>query len=604
MREGIVWTVVIALRTLPSNSILAVVFLLYSQELPVTIEHQRDGYSPDWPTQLRRDLFPLAQAIHELVEAVVLQACGGSQSLRADAGRLGRASADLVKSTHHLAEMGQVAEERKTLVRQTRHDLFNLVNHLSGYSQFLLEVDEDTALGICRNNLQRIGDLGQECTRIILQHLPRERPQETMVAAVPGSTREQESFAVPSNILVVDDDEQNRQRLVRALRAQGHVAHEARDGQEAIERLQQGVFDLVLLDISMPRMDGYEVLRWIRSDRRRGRLPVLMVSGLDEHTHTSRCIEAGAEDFLPKPVDHLLLRARVNSLLAKRRQWVRELEQFFPPEVAHQFIDRPEALQEGTTTDLTVLFCDVRGYSRISQILGPGACVEWISAVMEELTDCILSNGGVLVDFIGDEALAMWGAPTHQPDHAVLACRTALEMFSRLPKLNAAWQERLGEAMEFSIGVHSGSAWVGNSGTRRKFKYGPSGETVNLGSRVQGSTKFLKASLIVTRGTHERLQGSFCSRRLGRVHVVNIVQPVELYEVVPDGIPNWPELKRLYEEALSLYEDRQLKAAAQLLGSLIAAHGATGPPLTLMARTIEGLMYPDRWAAVFQLPGK
>src|SRR5690606_38094167 len=102
-----------------------------------------------------------------------------------------------------------------------------------------------------------------------------------------------------------------------------------------------------------------------------------------------------------------------------------------------------------------------------------------------------------------------------QPDHAERAVRTALEMLGCLPRLNEQWVGRLGEPIDFGVGVDSGVAWVGNSGTKRKFKYGPSGNTVNVGSRVQGATKYLKARLIVTRATHDQLDGKFLSRRLG-----------------------------------------------------------------------------------------
>jgi adenylate cyclase len=551
---------------------------------------------------LRQELLPVAQAIHELVLPFQIQAQQGPVVFHTDADRLARASAALLQATKLLAEVDSLPAEPSAVIRRCRHDLLNSINHITGYSQLLLEIEEEVWFDAARADLQRIHELGQECTRIVLKHLACERPapaEHEAPAAAGEGAREP-----PSTILVVDDDADNRLRLVRALRALGHTLHEACDGQEAVECLQHGAFDLVLLDITMPRMDGYEVLRWIRSDPRRQALPVLMVSALDEIAHTARCIEAGAEDFLSKPVDHVLLRARVNSLLAKRHMRVRELEQFFPPEVARQLLDRPDVLEEGTTTEISVLFCDVRGYSRISRALGPGETVEWISAVMEELTESILRNEGVLVDFIGDEVMAMWGAPTHQPDHAALACRTALEMLASLPRLNVLWEERLGERMAFGIGINSGPAWVGNSGTRRKFKYGPAGETVNVGSRVQGATKYLKTPLIVTRATYERLPELFDARRLGRVQAVNIAEPIELFEVTAGGTRHWPDVKRLYEEALALYEQRRLPAAAQLLGHLIAAYGAEGPPLALMARTLEGLIDAEKWAPVFLLPGK
>ncbi len=557
---------------------------------------------PNWPQLLPRDLLPRAGALRDLAARSLGET---PADLQTDAERLGKAGEELVEQARALESLDEAAGADGELVRTTRHGLLNVINRILGYSQLLLE-EESIEEGSLRKALQRILDLGRECERIIYQYLGGGSRQAAALA--PTVSGAGETYAGPTaaagTILVVDDDEDARHALVRALRAQGHTMHEAGDGPQALQRVRQDIFDLVLMDITMPGMDGYEVLRFMRADERLQSLPVLMISGLDELAHTARCIEAGAEDFLPKPVDHVLLRARVNSLLLRRQLRVRELEQFFPPEVARQFLDRPEMLEEGTQTTISVLFCDIRGYSRISRRLGPANTIEWVSSVMEELTDCILRNQGVLVDFIGDELMAMWGAPADQPNHAELACGTALEMFACLPGLNENWKSLLGEAVSFGIGINSGIAWVGNSGTRRKFKYGPSGDTVNVGSRVQGATKYLKAPFIVTGATHEQLRDRFESRRLGRVRVVNITEPVELFEVVHPDMPHWPELKRPYEEALELYESGKLAEAAQMLGNLIATHGAAGPPLALMARTIEGLMVPEKWSAVFELPGK
>jgi adenylate cyclase len=571
----------------------------------VSTDLAQAGAPSDWSQLLRRDLLPRVQAIRERSAQFLAQSQDAPPVFRTDADRLDRASSELLENSRYLVSLGSgpAGADVTPLVRKARHALLNILNRVSGYSQLLLEAEEDEMLGIGRTDLERIYDLSRECERVIGQHLHPDRfvaPPASCDDCAPPVERE----VVPGTILVADDDADIRSALVRTLQAQGHTLHEAADGQDALERLRAGSFDLVLLDITMPRMDGYEVLRQMRADPRLQSVPVLMVSALDEFAHTARSIEAGAEDFLPKPVDHVLLRARVNALLLRQQLRVRELEQFFPPEVARQLIDRPEVLEEGVQTAISVLFCDIRGYSRISRRLGPADTVEWVSSVMEDLTDCILRNNGVLVDFIGDELMSMWGAPTNQPNHADLACKTALEMFDCLPDLNRRWQERLGETMDFGVGINSGIAWVGNSGTRRKFKYGPSGDTVNVGSRVQGATKYLKAPLIVSRATHEQLTGGFASRRLARVKVVNIAEPVELFEVVRPGLPHWDERKRCYEEALELYEQRRLQEAAQLLGSVIATHGAAGPPLALMARVIEGLLNRDSWNAVFELPGK
>lgn len=571
--------------------------------------------APDWPEALHDALAPQAAAIRELTARLLAEVHGASPIFQTDAARLEKAGIDLDTATKSLLDPATRPADvpPPEIVRRTRHDLMNMLNRVLGYSQLLLEAEEDEqGFSHLRTDLQRTYDLAKECERTILQHLARPKPdgQPPVVSAIvapppaAGGPPSAEKAVNPCTILIIDDDELGRTAVSRALKVQGHTLIEAESGEQGVELIKQRSFDLVLLDINMPGMNGYEVLRFIRSDPRRDVMPVLMVSGLDEISHTVRCIEAGAEDFLPKPVDHVLLRARINSLLARRQMRVRELEQFFPPEVARTLIDQPELLEEGEQKEISVLFCDVRGYSRISRRLGPAMTIEWISSVMEELTECILDSGGVLVDFIGDELMAMWGAPGNQPDHAERAVRTALAMLARLPGLNVAWQAKLKEPMDFGVGINSGIAWVGNSGTKRKFKYGPSGDTVNVGSRVQGTTKYLKAHVIVSKATHEAVKGKFLSRRLGKVKVVNINEPVELYQIAPEGTADWAELKSRYEEALALFEAGNAAEAAKRLGRLIGDHGPKGPPLGLMARCIESIITPDKWSAVLELAGK
>src|SRR5262249_49932542 len=148
--------------------------------------------------------------------------------------------------------------------------------------------------------------------------------------------------------------------------------------------------------------------------------------------------------------------------------------------------------------------------------------VEWIRHVMEVLSECVLEHGGVVVNYIGDELMAMWGAPKEQPDHALLACRAALDMLARLPLLNERWHPVLREPMGLGVGVNSGKAGVGDIGSKAKFVYGPLGNTVNLASRVQGATKYLKTPLLITGATRATLGEEFAVRRLCDVKVVNI----------------------------------------------------------------------------------
>jgi adenylate cyclase len=210
----------------------------------------------------------------------------------------------------------------------------------------------------------------------------------------------------------------------------------------------------------------------------------------------------------------------------------------------------------------------------------------------------------VLVNYIGDELLGMWGAPEQQPDHPLLACRAALAMLEQLPVLNERWQTELGEPLELGIGVNTGLACVGNIGSPRKFLYGAQGNTVNLASRVQGATKYLKTRLLVTEATFERLGHAFSGRRLCTARVVHIAEPVALYDLAPAGQED-ETLFRVYEEALAAFEQRDFRKAAVRLGEMQLAHPADGPSLVLLARAVQALVgEPKDFNPVWELPGK
>ncbi len=279
--------------------------------------------------------------------------------------------------------------------------------------------------------------------------------------------------------------------------------------------------------------------------------------------------------------------------------------QFFTPELSRQLALQPDLLK-GRDSEVSILFCDIRRFSRISERLGPAGTVEWVGDVMGALSDCVLTHRGVLVDYIGDELMAMWGAPESQEDHARLACRAALDMQRLLPKLNERWQGRIGEPLALGIGVNTGRARVGNTGSRHKFKYGPLGPMVNLASRVQGATKYLRTRLLVTESTHACLGDEFWWRRLCKVRVVNIPTPVDLYELATPGDTDWKDIQPRYDIALKEFEQGNFSGAARTLGNLLAEHPDDGPSLVLMGRAIAALVAPETgtFDPVWELPGK
>jgi adenylate cyclase len=281
-----------------------------------------------------------------------------------------------------------------------------------------------------------------------------------------------------------------------------------------------------------------------------------------------------------------------------------QFEQFFTPELSRQLTAHPDLLQ-GREALVTVLFCDIRGFSRLSERLGPARTVEWLSAALGAFSETVAKRHGVLVDYTGDELMAMWGAPEEQPAHARLACQAALEIIAQLPELNARWQAVLQEPLDVGIGINTGMARVGNIGSHRKFKYGPLGNTVNLASRVQGAGKFVKSRLLITGSTRAQLDETFATRRLGKVRVVNISEPVELYELVPPGQPGWHELRDRYERALAAFEGRHFRSAASVLGPSLLEFPKDGPTILLLSRVAEALAEPPAdFDGVWELPGK
>jgi adenylate cyclase len=308
-------------------------------------------------------------------------------------------------------------------------------------------------------------------------------------------------------------------------------------------------------------------------------------------------IEATLVDLLAQAVATGMARMREESARV-------QLEQFFTKDLATQLVNRRDLLQ-GHDAEVTVLFCDVRGFSRISASLGTAKTVEWINDVMSELSECVLKYQGVLVDYIGDALMAMWGAPEPQPDQARRACQAALDMLGTIPKLNERWGESLPEPMYLTIGTNTGQARVGNVGSRRKFKYGPLGDTVNVASRIQGATKFLQSPLLMTRKTYDQLGGDFLGRRVCWVRLINITDPVELFEVQVPGHPISPDWKAGYEQALAEFEEHRFRQAARCLGPLVAEQFNDGTALVLMSRAVNALVHgPEPNHPIWELPGK
>jgi adenylate cyclase len=288
------------------------------------------------------------------------------------------------------------------------------------------------------------------------------------------------------------------------------------------------------------------------------------------------------------------------SALAQKVQF----EQFFTPQLAGELEVNPDLLR-GRDADVTVLFCDIRNFSGITERLGPAQTMEWVGSVLSVLSDEVAATGGVLVDYIGDELMAMWGAPSPQADHAARACAAARRMLEKIPEINDRWQREIDCPTAVGIGINSATARVGNTGSTRKFKYGPLGNGVNLASRVQGATKYLRVPLMITGSTRRHLDDSYLVRRLCTVRVVNIVEPVELYELDDAGGDDRRALFTAYDDARSAFDEGRFAVAARALGDLLGRFPNDGPSLLLLSRAVENMLdEPKDFSPVWQLPGK
>jgi adenylate cyclase len=314
-----------------------------------------------------------------------------------------------------------------------------------------------------------------------------------------------------------------------------------------------------------------------------------------------RELDAKLVELLAYGVASGLARIEQEKLLIAERV---RFEQFFTPELARMLEARGNEMLAAKDAEISVLFCDIQGFSRISAANGAAIAIEWVCDVLSELSDCVAEHQGVLVDYSGDALEALWGAPLATPEHATLACRTALRMKQTLPGINARWRSRLGEETDVAIGIHTGMAKVGNIGSRRKYKYGALGTPVNLASRIQGATKYVGCSMLVSGATLSRVTSPFASRRLGSIRTVNIEQPVDIHELHFGNVPDWEELKSRYEEALTLFENGSLAAAISTLEELGRRFPMDIPINKLLQRAGQWSARKDPFDSVWTLDGK
>lgn len=337
----------------------------------------------------------------------------------------------------------------------------------------------------------------------------------------------------PGNLLLVDDNKVNRILLARGLEQNGHKVETAENGKQALEKLRAGSFDLVLLDIEMPEMNGYEVLETCLQDPELRDIPIIMTSSLDELDSVVKCVELGAEDYLNKPVNPILLRARVNASLEKKRlrdEQRKLFRTFATKEVADELLKSGFSLG-GKYVDASIMFADIRSYTTYAEKEDPAEIIELLNDYFALMFDAITSYHGTLNQMAGDGFMAIFGAPIYREDHCEQAVRAALEMIELLDGFNLQRAALNKTQINIGIGIASGRVIAGYAGTQHRATYTCVGDTVNLASRIENHTKEVQRPILIDQYTAERLPKEIEVEELGPMLFKGKQQPINIFVV-------------------------------------------------------------------------
>ena len=335
------------------------------------------------------------------------------------------------------------------------------------------------------------------------------------------------------HLLVVDDNKVNRLLLGRSLEQQGHQVEMAENGRQALELMRLKSFDLVLLDIEMPEMNGYQVLENTCSDLKLRDIPIIITSALEELDSVVKCIEMGAEDYLTKPVNPVLLKARIGASLEKKRlrDQQRELiRKFATSEVASDLETSGFSLG-GKYVEATAMFSDIRAFTTIAESQTPEETIDLLNTYYTLMFEAISDQGGVVNQMVGDGLMAIFGAPMSQPDHCDRAVKASLDMIDMIRLLNA---DRLAQGkteIKIGIGIASGQVIAGYTGTTRRATYTCVGDTVNLAARLESHTKVVGKPILIDGNTHAALTSGIKTEPEGSYQLKGKITEVQVFSV-------------------------------------------------------------------------
>jgi class 3 adenylate cyclase len=427
-------------------------------------------------------------------------------------------------------------------LHQLCHELRTPVNHIIGYTELLIEQCHDLGQTGFQGDLRKINSAAKTWLALMECELIGETARD---GVLPGRkdhletemfARMEQDLAAPAardapvpclqqgRVLLADDDESNRELLHRRLEKLGYEVISVADGLAALERVRASEFDLVLLDLLMPGLDGREVLARIKADPALRHLPVIMISALDQVEGIVRCIELGAEDYVAKPFNPVFLRARIGAGIEKKRlrdrevSYLRQIQEekqrsenllhiILPRDVAEE-LKSTSRVQARRFENTGVLFCDIVGFTAYCDQHPPEAVLPQLQAVVEAFEELAAAHGLEKIKTIGDSFMGTIGLRAPVPNPALNCVQCGLQMILAARRLSPHWNVR--------VGVHVGPVIAGVVG-HRKYQYDVWGDTVNTAARMEEAAE--PGSVCVTAGTWQSLEGHCQGRPLGRIEI-------------------------------------------------------------------------------------
>ncbi len=462
-------------------------------------------------------------------------------ALKEDLEKLYEALENSVSRLDDLNLLGQPLD--RITSTETRHDIRNAIGITKGYAELIKDSAEQPSATLS-NLLDKIVLWSVKT----IATLERARGSVEPAGALEPAAIAEVQPGYRGTILILDDEPSNRELLTRQIDQLGLNSIACANAGEAFDVLRSQDIDLILLDLVMPEVSGHDVLARLKASELWRAIPVIVISGMSDQNEVIRCIQAGADDYLQKPFNRVLLQARLQAGL-QRKRWVdkerelsNELEKshrfikntfgrYLSTEIVSNLLDKPDGLDMGGQLQtVTILMADIRSFTSISEQLDPQKVVALLNNYLGKMADVIMAHDGTVDEFIGDAILALFGAPVAKEDDSDRAIACALEMQAQIAEVNRENREQGLPEISIGIGINTGEVVAGNIGSASRAKYGVVGHAVNLTSRIEDQTA--AGEILAAQSTLDSCQRELLLGRSLQLQPKGVVESVQVCEVV------------------------------------------------------------------------